>query len=575
MKPFLAALGCLLFTATAHAQWTSTSYLLKGGWNSIYLTGDAKQDTLGNLFPGEVLEVWRWNPNPNEVGFLSSPLVPAAGTPEWSVWKRDGPVTQFTKLSGQTAYLVKCSGTTADSYTVTIKQSPLPPGNSWVRNGANFLGFPSKSTGGVYPTMGSYFATFPAAIAANSKIYKYVGGELGPGNPQQIFATSSERLEATRGYWFSAELVGNFNAPLEVSLSTGRAVDFGRNGSVITARLSNRSSSISTIAIAPVDSAAAPGTMETINAAVPVTRRTFNAATAAWEETLLGAGGITQVIAPGSTVELSFGISRSTMTATAGSLYASFLRFSDSAGLTEMLLPVRARVSSFAGLWVGDAMVSAVESKPGSDQVTPTSRPYPLRYIIHVDDSGTPRILSQVFLGQLASAGNANGLCTRETDLLATAKAKASRIVAAHLPLDRVLDGVEVQSDGDVGSGTVGNDSTLTRTIRIAYNDPTNPFVHKYHPDHDNKSAAGVALIAGQESYTISRAVAFTFTPSPPAGSTSTTGWGSSVIGGTYAETVQGLSKDSTGVGTGDGIRLAGTFELRRVSELGAITITP
>jgi hypothetical protein len=577
MKTFLTALGCLLFTATAHAQWTSTSYLLKGGWNSIYLTGDAKQDTLGNLFPGEVLEVWRWNPNPNAVGFLSSPLVPAAGTPEWSVWKRDGSVTQFTALSGQTAYLVKCSGTTADSYTATIKQSPLPPGNSWVRNGANFLGFPSKSTGGVYPTMGSYFATFPAAIAANSKIYKYVGGELGPGNPQQIFATSSERLEATRGYWFSAELVGNFNAPLEVSLSTGRAVDFGRNGSVITARLSNRSRSISTIAIAPVDSAAAPGTMETINAAVPVTRRTFNAATAAWEETLLGAGGITQVIAPGSTVELSFGISRSTMTATAGSLYASFLRFSDSAGLTEMLLPVRARMSSFAGLWVGDAMVSAVESKPGSDQVTPTSRAYPLRYIIHVDDSGTPRILSQVFLGQLASAGNAHGLCTRETDLLATAKAKAkaSRIVAAHLPLDRVLDGVEVQSDGDVGGGTVGNDSTLTRTIRIAYNDPTNPFVHKYHPDHDNKSAAGVALIAGQESYTISREVAFTFTPSPPAGSTSTTGWGSSVIGGTYAETVQGLSKDSTGVGTGDGIRLAGTFELRRVSELGAITITP
>ena len=564
MKPSLAALGGLLFTATAHAQWTSTSYPLKGGWNSIYLTGDAKQDTPDHLFPSEVLEVWRWNPNPNEVGFLSSPLVPAAGTPEWSVWKRDGSVTQFTKLTGQTAYLVKCFGTTANSYTATIKQSPLPPGNAWVRNGANFLGFPSKATGGVYPTMGSYFATFPVAIAANSKIYKYVGGELGPGNPMQVFATSSERLEATRGYWFSAELVGNFNAPLEVSLSTGSAVDFGRNGSVITARLSNRSSSISTIAIAPVDSAAAPGTMETINAA-----------TAAWEETLLDAGGITQVIAPSSTVELSFGIRRSAMTTAAGSLHASFLRFSDSAGLTEMLLPVRARVSSFAGLWVGDAMVSAVESKPDSDQVTATSRAYPLRYIIHVDDSGTARILSQVFLGQLATAGNANGLCVRESNLLATAKAKATRIVAAHLPLDRVLDGVEVQLDGDVGSGTVGNDSTLTRTIRIPYNDPTNPFVHKYHPDHDNKSAAGVALIAGQESYTISRAVTFTFTPSPPAGSTSTTGWGSSVIGGTYAETVQGLSKDSTGVGTGDGIRLAGTFELRRVSELGAITITP
>ncbi len=29
----------------------------------------------------------------------------------------------------------------------------------------------------------------------------------------------------------------------------------------------------------------------------------------------------------------------------------------------------------------------------------------------------------------------------------------------------------------------------LTRTIQIPYNDPTNPFVHQYHPDHDNKDA--------------------------------------------------------------------------------------
>ena len=320
-----------------------------------------------------------------------------------------------------------------------------------------------------------------------------------------------------------------------------------------------------TIAIAPVSSAAAPTSQEAIAASVPVTQRTFDAGTVAWTETLLGAGGITEVIAPGATVELSFGISRAEMTATAGSLYASFLRFTDSANLTNILLPVRARASSFAGLWVGDALVSAVESKPDSDNVTATSSSYPLRYIVHVDDSGTARILSQVFLGQLDVAGNARGLCTKESGLLSTAKAGAARIVAAHLPLDRVL----------TATGAVGNDTTLTQTIDIPFNDPSNPFVHKYHPDHDNKSASGAALIAGQESYNISRAVTFTFTASPPEGISTTTGWGSSVIGGNYAETIQGLSKDSLGVGTGDGIRLSGTFELRRVSELGALTVSP
>lgn len=564
MKYFFFALGSLLFAVTARAQWQSTTYTLKGGWNSIYLHGDAKHDTIANLLPAEVLEVWRWNPNPNQVGFITSPLVPAAGTPEWSVWKRDGSVLSLSTLTGQTAYLVKCSGAASDTQTVTIAQQTLPPANSWVRNGANFLGFPSYKNGSTYPTMGSYFSTFPAALAANSKVYKYVGGELGPSNPVQIFSPSTEPLDATQGYWFSAELVGNFNAPLEVSLSTGSALDFGRNGNIITARLYNRSSSIATIAIAPVASAAAPASQETIAASVPITQRTFDAATATWTEALLDAGGITQVIAPGSTVELSFGISRAEMTAAAGSLYASFLRFTDSASLTDLLLPVRARTSSFAGLWVGDALVSAVESKPESDEVTATSSSYPLRYIVHVDDSGTARILSQVFLGQLDVAGNARGLCTKESGLLSSAKSGAARIVAAHLPLDRVL----------TATGAVGNDTTLTQTIDIPFNDPTNPFVHKYHPDHDNKSASGAALTAGQESYNVSREVTFTFTASPPEGSI-ITGWGSSVIGGNYAETIQGLSKDTLGVGTGDGIQLSGTFKLRRVSEIGELSVSP
>ena len=562
---FVLAAFLVFGAGLARAQWISTTYALKGGWNSIYLSGDAKQDQLANLFPSQVLEVWRCNPNPNQVGFLTSPLVPANGTPEWSVWKRDGSVTSLTSLTGQTAYLVKCSGTTSNSYSATIKQSPLPPANSWVRNGANFLGFPSRQNSGSYPTMASYFATFPAAIAANAKVYKYVGGELGPANPLQVFSTSSERLDATQGYWFSAELVGNFNAPLEVTLSSGNAMDFGRNGSIITSRFQNRSSSIVTVAIVPQASAAAPAGQEAIAAAVPVTRRSFDTTTASWTESLVAEAGFTQAIAPKSTVEISFGISRAAMTASAGSLYASFLRVTDSANLTDMLLPVRARASSFAGLWVGDALVSAVESKPQSDSVSRTPRAYPLRYIVHVDDSGTARILSQVFMGTLAEAGNAKGICTSESALLASAKAGATRIVAAHMPLDRVL----------TATGSVAAASTLTQTISIPFDDATNPFVHKYHPDHDNKDATGAPLIAGQESHSIRRDVSFEFTEEPPQGSSTTSGWGSSVIGGNYAETIQGLSKDSEGVATGDGIRLSGTFELRRVSELGTITVSP
>jgi hypothetical protein len=57
--------------------------------------------------------------------------------------------------------------------------------------------------------------------------------------------------------------------------------------------------------------------------------------------------------------------------------------------------------------------------------------------------------------------------------------------------------------------------------------------------------------------------MSFAFALTPPAG-TSSSGWGSTVLGGTYSETVTGLHRDP--------LTVTGTFELRRVSELGSIT---
>jgi len=50
MKKLLLALVSLVFAATAPAQWQSTTYTLKGGWNSIYLHGDATHAMPDALF---------------------------------------------------------------------------------------------------------------------------------------------------------------------------------------------------------------------------------------------------------------------------------------------------------------------------------------------------------------------------------------------------------------------------------------------------------------------------------------------------------------------------------------------
>lgn len=553
MKLFLASVVALLLLKPLCGQWISTGYNLKGGWNAIYLHGDSSHTTLEDLFSSdpEVVEVWRWNPNPDQVQFTSSPLVPSQGTPEWSVWERGGENNTLFRMIGQTAYLVRCSGVHSENHTVTIPQRVLPPSAEWVRNGANLMGFPSKLSTTTYPTMGSYFATFPAAIAANVRIYKYVGGELGPGNPLQVFSPNLERLDRNQAYWFDSEVVGNFYAPIEISLSKSSGLDFGRNGSTVTARLLNRSSNVSTITVAPVASANAPTGQDPITGSVPLLSRSYNAQTGSWTETDV-TGPYQVVVGPNSAVELTFGIKRSAMEGASNAFYASMLRLSDSAGLYDILLPVTARKDSTAGLWVGEANVGGVESKVPGSADTATPEAYPLRYLIHVDDTGAAHVLSQVFVGKLAGESPQDGVTPLESRLSPAEKAGASRIVAAHMPLDRVL----------AANGTFGIGGSVSCTIDIPFNDPVNPFVHQYHPDHDNKSGSAV-LESGQESYDISRSVTFTFAPTPPAG-VSPIGYGGSVMGGTYREVIHGIHKES--------VTVSGNFTLRRVSEIGTLT---
>jgi hypothetical protein len=433
---------------------------------------------------------------------------------------------------------------------VTIPQRILPPSASWVRNGANLMGFPSKLTSGVFPSVSSYFATFPVAVAANVKIYKYVGGDLGQGNPLQVFSPTQEKLDRNQAYWFDSKVVGNFYAPVEISLGNGSGIDFGRTGSTVTVRLLNRSSTVSTVSIAPVASSNAPTGQESITDAVPITRRVFNAGTASWTETPISTA-FTEVVGPNSAVELSFGIDRTAMTGSSDAFFASLLRFTDSANLYDILLPVTARKASLAGLWLGDAVVGGVESKTAGYNGTATAQTYSLRYIVHVDDAGNARVLSQVYLGQLAGATPQPGICTVESLLDPASKASARRIVAAHLPLDRVLDG-----------GTMALGGSMSCTITTPFDDPTSPFVHQYHPDHDNKSGT-TPLVSGQESYDLSRAVTFAISAAAPEG-VSATGYGVSVIAGDYTEVLTGLRKDS--------VTITGTFSLRRVSEIGTLT---
>lgn len=550
-----AAGAALLFAAAPaalHAQWKTETYALKGGWNAIWLHGDATHATPAELFAAypAVLEIWRWNPNPDQLQFTDSPSSPDATSSEWTIWNREDPDEQvLSALLGQSAYLIRCSGASTTTTNVSIAQRPRPPSASWLVSGANFIGLPSATGPG--PILSSYFASFPVATGAPAKIYKYIGGSLNATNPLQVSPTI-ERLDRNTAYWFEAATVGDFTGPLKYELPSANGLAFGRTGNVITVGVTNRTSSALTLTLSAPSSEPAPANQTPITGPVPLTRRVIDSATGATTETPL-VGDSTVSIPGNSRLNLEFGLDRSQLTGSNSALYASFLRIRDSANLSDVLLPVSAQRASPAGLWIGQVNVSAVVSTvPGSPGAT-TARSFPLRVNIHVDADGTARLLSQAYVGTLATAGNLPGVTTQESILLATAKVDALRIVSSHMPLDRVIAGV--------GAFAVG--STLTHTVTIPFDDPANPFVHAYHPDHDNRDARFAPLPAGVESYNITRTLAFTFTAAPPDGST-VTGWGTTIYGGTYAETIEGLNKNPLTVG--------GTFTLRRISEISELT---
>ena len=507
MKSLRLAFIFLFFAGSAHAQWRTETYTLKGGWNAIYLHGDASYDTIDNLLPNSgstanITEVWSWNPNPDQVQFTDSQMIPSGGTSEWSVWKRgDAASTTLSRLAGQRAYLLKCLGTSGNTYTVTLKQAPQIPSNSWVRNGANLLGFPTFKNGSTFPTFASYFATFPAAVASSSKIFKYAGGDLGATNPVQLFSTSSERVDRNQAYWFSAKVAGEYYAPLEFSLSTSGGLRFGRSLSDIKLRIRNRTAASVTVTLTPTVSEAEPSFQTAIAGSVSLKRRTFNAATATWSEAAFGASE-TEVVAPQTTVELSFGINRAAMTGPVGALYASLLRITESSNLMDVYLPVSAKKDSLAGLWVGDISLNSVSNKvsnPASATATLTNG---VVTGLQVEGSGGSGYTSPPVVTITAPANNEMKVATATAAANATTRVVSSITLADGgfgyptaplVTLSAPTPAVTATATAVLSAGTV---ASLTRTLDgSAY--LTQPTITVAAPPAST-TATATALLAGK-----------------------------------------------------------------------------
>jgi hypothetical protein len=574
----LCLTGCLLSAtvAGAAAQWTTEIHPLRPGWNGVYLLNDPSHASIEAVLAATpaVTKVWRWVPQNLKSTFLSNPLVPVTAA-EWKTWVRGEPQnTTMTQLLPGYGYLIYVSGSYSMNLSLTGKAMLVKP--AWHSSGANLLGFPAAAA--TPPRFGSSTGGYFSPMAdlgynpSSTQVYQYNGGEINlTTTPSRLSGLINTQLVRGRAYWMDIAALSDFAAPVEVNVSEGRAMHFGVQGGPQKIRVRNRSAAPLTVTLTPTASVTPPAGQQAIAGMVPLLQRLWNTTAQSFEYAPLPAV-LTAALEAGASTEWTLVPNRADMSADPGLLYATALKITDSGAhgtYSLQYVPVTANTGGLGGLWVGEAAIDQVQNHlqryqrnpdgtnvvdeagrfvpdgPAVDDPAATAQPFHLRVIVHVDAGGAARLLSNVYMGQLTTLPPAPGFTSRQANLLPAQIGRAVRITATHLPLDVV----------QILTGSLGAGGTLTATLEQPGNDAVNPFLHTYHPDHDNLDARFAAPAA--EALPVSRDISLTLDASGPAGDPQ---WGAATLTGTYSEVMRGLHKNP--------ISIAGRFSLRRLSTI-------
>ena len=516
--------------STVSAQWITQTNQLKAGWNAVSLFVDASHAPISDVMPsdGSVEEVWLWKPSSTQQ-FIDSPQVPTGTGSQWSKWTFNlGPSSELQRLIPNASYYVKVKDSLA-TYNWLLKGKPVAPQYAWTSSGLNFIGFPVPDGNMGYER---FFQPVPSLLET-AEIYRSPGGAFGTSNPARVFDTARTVFSRGEAVWMRVAAGYNkYFGPFEVSLSGNRSIQFGKSGTQASFRIRNQSKSTNVITLKMMPSEAAPGGQTPIVGLPPlILRGELEQSTLKYTGIPLSTNQVSTNIdddgdeaitwtlppqgRPGSDVQVVLGLARDSMPGQAGDFSACVLRLTDAAGLLQVDLGVGAVKAANSGLWVGEARVTKVvqylknyERDPvgnpvvrltedeGAYSVMVTnevvggvSRPFPMRLILHNDGTNIV-LLQRVFLGMNPQT---NAIVTTQQRFLDPAQlASARRISAAHLPWS--------------SQNTPWPITITSNVYRMEINTPydsssVNPFIHQYHPDHDNLNASFTQVLPkGRES---------------------------------------------------------------------------
>jgi hypothetical protein len=192
---------------------------------------------------------------------------------------------------------------------------------------------------------------------------------------------------------------------------------------------------------------------------------------------------------------------------------------------------------------------------------------FAFRIILHVDEQGQARLLNQIIEMWDSVAGEAvlftdDALIGRYSGVSLRNGQPVGRRISA--PAFGTLYEDDAPGETKTLAGTFGE--SLTATLVLPRDDPTNPFYHRYHPDHGLTED-----LDPDEQYDITREVSLTFdgadADGDPLPDTQALAWGSATFGGEYREAIDGLQS-----AVRNPIRIRGSFTLRKASSVEALT---
>lgn len=559
--------------ATATAQTTTTqTFQLRNGWNSIWLEVEPTNKEIAAVFANlPISSVWTYVAKDSPVQFMQNQTEDRFNEPAWLHYfppnKPESFLNNLFTVNALRAYLIKL---TNGPMTLTVTGRPVVRTLAWVPNSFNLRGFP------VNPAMLPSFATFfgPSPAHVDQPIYQL-------GNDGQWHAVApTDIMKHGEAYWTFASGASTYQGPLGFELSPGDGLDFGVALLELVPRLLNNSPENRTICMRDL----------VTGANNPLSYQGFFSNRLNWVNL-----PAPHCFSLSRQSELDFRLAMRRI-AFAGNTYGSILEVKDDIGTryllavsAEKLLAARASLadspamagtnSALLGLWIGTASVTNVNEANSSQptHLTPTRSPFDLRLLVHVTTNSQGRLEGRLLKEVIQMWQNG----TSTNDMLGRAVVdKPGRFVLltddSLIPEFRgasLRDGVPVgrrfstvdfdfaggRSNVLAMTGEFFHAKTNSCTLVLEPNHPTNPFKHRYHPDHDNLDAS--YQHAKEEAYRITRKLNFEFTPTDPnpnSGTLDSLEYGHSILGGIYRETVTGLHRTN--------IMASGTFRLTRVS---------